>query len=68
MRLFNYFFLIVIIGCSQPKPEVTKNKLSGYWEIQSVVLVDGIKKDFSFNPIVDFKNYKYLITYFRNLY
>ncbi len=54
MRLFNYFFLIAIIGCSQPKPEVTKNKLSGYWEIQSVVLADGIKKDFSFNPIVDF--------------
>jgi hypothetical protein len=54
MRLFYCFFLVVIISCSQPKPEVSINKLPGYWEIESVILADGVKKDFSFNPIVDF--------------
>jgi hypothetical protein len=30
-----------------------KEKLSGYWEIETVEMPNGSKKDFTFNPVVD---------------
>lgn len=54
MRLVLSLLLILFIGCSKPNPAVSKDKLQGYWVIQSVELKDGSKKDFAFSPIIDF--------------
>ncbi len=54
MKSIFSFLLVLIVGCSKPNPSVFKDKLPGYWVIQSVKMSDGTKKDFEFNPIIDF--------------
>ncbi len=54
MRFIFCLSLLFLVSCSQQKPSVSKDKLSGYWMIQSVEMSDGTKKDFGFNPVVDF--------------
>jgi hypothetical protein len=46
--------LITVISCGKQDPVAQKAKLGGYWEIQSVEMPNGNKKDFSYNPVVDF--------------
>ena len=43
-----------LVNCSQQKPNVSQDKLAGYWMIQSVEMSDGTKKDFGFNTVLDF--------------
>ena len=53
--LVNIFLLgFVFIGCEKPNPEAQKQNLSGYWEIKSVKMPNGEKKEFEINTVVDF--------------
>ena len=54
MRFIFCLFFVVVIGCSKPNPSIVKEKIPGYWMIQTVELKDGTKRDFGFNPIIDF--------------
>ena len=54
MRIFTYFFLLVLISCGKQDPTDQINKLAGYWEIESVAMSDGETKEFSMSTIVDF--------------
>ncbi|WP_347374440.1 lipocalin family protein [Aequorivita sp. Q41] len=46
--------LLFIFSCEKPNPEIQKQNLSGYWEIKSVKMTDGEKKEFGINTIVDY--------------
>ena len=48
--LFSIFF----ISCEKPNPEEQKQNLSGYWEIKTVEMPNGKKKEFDINMIVDY--------------
>ena len=52
--LLSCIILITAISCRKHDPTGQKEKLGGYWEIQSVEMPNGSKKDFSFNQVVDF--------------
>lgn len=45
------FAVAILTSCSSP---ITPENLNGYWEIESVTLKDGTKKDYSVNMIVDY--------------
>ncbi len=47
-------FLFFAISCEKPNPEAQKQNLSGYWEIKSVKMPDGEKKEFNINTVVDY--------------
>ncbi len=42
-----------IASCEKPNPEAQKQNLSGYWEIKTVKMPDGEKKEFDINTIID---------------
>ncbi len=46
--------LLSFISCSKPNPESYKQYISGYWEIERVVLPDGTQKKYNFNQSIDF--------------
>ena len=48
------FLLVFAISCEKPNPEAQKQNLSGYWEIKSVKMPDGEKKEFDINTVVDY--------------
>ncbi|MBT0608542.1 lipocalin family protein [Aequorivita echinoideorum] len=60
MNYFVTIFAITILAtsCSKPNPEVQKNKLNGYWEIKTVQMPDGKKKEFKINTVIDFMEMK----------
>lgn len=45
---------LVALSCEKPNPEAQKQNLSGYWEIKTVKMPDGEKKEFNINTIVDY--------------
>ena len=45
---------LITISCEKPNPEAQKQNLSGYWEIKSVKMPDGEKKEFDINTVVDY--------------
>ena len=45
---------MITISCARQDPMLQKEKLGGYWEIVSVTMPDGNKKDFSINAVVDY--------------
>ena len=47
--LFGFIFL----GCEKPNPEAQKQNLSGYWEIKTVKMPDGEKREFNINTVID---------------
>lgn len=54
----NSKILIILLSlfatsCEKPNPETQKQNLSGYWEIKSVKMPDGEKKEFDINTIID---------------
>ena len=53
-KIFVLVILFVFISCGRQDPSVQKDKLGGYWGIESVTLANGNKKDFSINAVVDF--------------
>ncbi|MBK5212382.1 MAG: lipocalin family protein [Flavobacteriaceae bacterium] len=48
------FFLLFAISCEKPNPEAQKQNLGGYWEIKTVKMPDGEKKEFDINTIIDY--------------
>ncbi|MGO3182183.1 MAG: lipocalin family protein [Aequorivita sp.] len=46
--------LLFVISCAKPNPDEQKKNLDGYWEIETVKMASGKKKDFSANTIVDY--------------
>ena len=46
--------LLIAVSCEKPNPEAQKQNLSGYWEIKSVKMPDGEKKEFNINTVVDY--------------
>ena len=46
--------LLFTISCERPNPEAQKQNLSGYWEITSVKMPDGEKKEFNANIVIDY--------------
>ncbi len=50
------FLLITLFfaSCEKPNPEAQKQNLSGYWEIKTVQMPDGEKKEFDINTVVDY--------------
>lgn len=54
-RLYPIYILIIVsfFACSQ-SPEDALQHLEGYWEIASVTLADGSKKEFSISQNIDF--------------
>ena len=45
---------ILFSSCDKPNPEAQKENLSGYWEIKTVEMPSGAKKEFGINTIVDY--------------
>ena len=45
---------VFFISCEKPNPEEQKQNLSGYWEIKTVEMPSGKKKEFDINMIVDY--------------
>ena len=52
--LLSCLILIIISSCGRQDPSNQKDKLGGYWGIESVTLPDGNKKNFSINAVLDF--------------
>ncbi|MEM0518807.1 lipocalin family protein [Aequorivita flava] len=54
---YKFTFLIIamfFLSCEKPNPEAQKQNLSGYWEIKSVKMPDGEKKEFTINTVMDY--------------
>ncbi|MCZ4320145.1 lipocalin family protein [Aequorivita viscosa] len=54
---YKFTFLIIamfFLSCEKPNPEAQKQNLSGYWEIKTVKMPDGEKKEFNLSTVVDF--------------
>lgn len=52
LLIFAFFF--IFIACEKPNPKAQKQNLSGYWEIKTVEMPDGEKKEFNINTVVDY--------------
>lgn len=46
--------ILFFLSCEKPNPEAQKQNLSGYWEIKTVKMPDGEKKEFDINTILDY--------------
>lgn len=46
--------ILFFLSCEKPNPEAQKQNLSGYWEIKTVKMPDGVKKEFDINTILDY--------------
>jgi len=49
-----YVFFFFLISCSKPNPESYIKYINGYWEIEKVITLEGIEKQYNFNQNVDF--------------
>ena len=45
---------LLFVSCEKPNPEAQKQNLSGYWEIKTVKMPDGEKKEFEINTVIDY--------------
>lgn len=53
-KIILLLLIVFFLSCEKPDPETQKQNLSGYWEIKSVKMPDGEKKEFDINTVVDF--------------
>lgn len=53
-KIILLLLIVFFLSCEKPNPETQKQNLSGYWEIKSVKMPDGEKKEFHINTVVDF--------------
>ncbi|WP_148639386.1 lipocalin family protein [Aquimarina longa] len=49
-----YVLLLSAFSCTKKNPEKYTQYLNGYWEIKTVILADGSKKQYRFNQNIDF--------------
>lgn len=56
MKITLYILTIslLFVACEKPNPETQKQNLSGYWEIKTVKMPDGEKKEFNINTVIDY--------------
>ena len=47
------FVCVLTAGCKKPITESDLQKISGYWEIDQVILPDGTPKDYKVNETID---------------
>lgn len=45
--------IVLLFGCKK-NPETLVPHISGYWEIQEVILNDGTKKEYTFSNTIDY--------------
>lgn len=53
-KLYFAIFALFLLSCSKPDPENQKQYLEGYWEIKTVEMPSGNKKDFDINTLIDY--------------
>lgn len=53
-KITSLLLIVFFISCEKPNPQEQKQNLGGYWEIVTVKMPNGKKKDFSVNTIVDY--------------
>lgn len=54
-RLFSLFFIVLVsISCSNTISDENLKHLTGYWEIEEVILPDGTNKEYKINPTIDY--------------
>lgn len=53
-RIAILLITVILISCEKPNPEEQKTKLQGYWEITSVEMPNGKKKEFDINTVIDY--------------
>lgn len=63
-RLLIILLVISTISCNK-NPETYIEHINGYWEIETVVLSDGTKRNYTFNESIDFFNISDSLTGFR---
>lgn len=51
--IYIIFFSFIFLRCEKPNPEAQKQNLSGYWEIKTVKMPDGEKREFNINTVID---------------
>ncbi len=54
MRVIVFLSLFVLISCGRQDPSLQIEKLNGYWEIKSVAMPNGDKRDFGISTTIDF--------------
>jgi len=54
MRFLLFAVVIIFFSCENRTEPAQKDKLAGYWEIESVAMPDGTIKEFSISTIVDY--------------
>ncbi|MGB1232363.1 MAG: lipocalin family protein [Winogradskyella sp.] len=62
--LFALILLVNVFSCSK-NPETHIAHLEGYWEIESVILPDGNKKDYKYSNTVDYITFNDSLKGFR---
>ena len=48
------FFILTLISCHSNLSKEDSKKLNGYWEIETVTLENGKKKDYTVNETIDY--------------
>ncbi|AUC80869.1 hypothetical protein [Lacinutrix sp. Bg11-31] len=51
--IFVLLVSIIVFSCSQ-KPETLIEHIEGYWEIESVLLSNGVKREYKVNQTIDY--------------
>ena len=63
-QLLILLLVVFTISCSK-NPETYVEHINGYWEIESVILLDGTEKKYTYNESIDFFNITDSLTGFR---
>lgn len=63
-KIILYTALTFVMACGK-NPESFIPHLEGYWEIDEVTLVDGSKRDYTYNETIDYLNVTDSLTGFR---
>ena len=59
MKYLNYNIILIVlitlfsVGCNKNNIDSIEH-LEGYWEIESVILIDGNQKDYTFSDTIDY--------------
>ena len=48
------FVSVIIVSCGNTMSDADLEKINGYWEIETAIMPDGSKKEYTVNPTIDF--------------
>jgi hypothetical protein len=48
------FVSLIVLSCGNAVPDAELVKLNGYWEIETAIMPDGSKKEYTVNPTIDY--------------